>query len=81
MLDSDTRVQGGADNVIHATIRAKASEIVAWLRPRKKKSIFAWENNSDDEDDMSGQIYASRKEEEHYHRANIKLHICFRESG
>ena len=42
------------NNLIHTIVKAKGTDIVAWLRPRKKKSVFAWENNSDDEDEMGG---------------------------
>eukprot|EP00946_MAST-07B_sp_MAST-7B-sp1_P000352 g352.t1 len=70
-------------NLIHVTVKAKESEVVAWLRPRKKKSIFAWENNSDDEDDMGGgESYLSRKKKKGIVIvANIKItHLHYKDT-
>ena len=49
------------DNIINVIVMAKEAKSVAWLKPRKKKSVFAWENNSDEDDEMGSNSMKKKK--------------------
>ena len=72
-IRTDTKLE--CSSLLRVTIKAKETRLCACLKPQKKKSAFAWENESDneEEEDEEGSSSRRKKKSDQQISATVKV--------